>query len=245
LYLLFRLEERVDFKIDKFLWKQLWSLGWMAQLANIIQFVNYRISYYYLMNSSTGGTADLGKYSIAVSIAESVWIIGQSLATVQFSKLSNIENSAERKKISLRLFKLNFMLNGLAVLTLLFTPSFIYVWIFGAGFDVVSRYIFWMALGIFSLGVATSMSAYFSGRGMYKHVIYASLWGVLFTVLICHSFIPTYGVQAAAWATTVSYTALCTYFLIVFLKTEQVSITKLLPGYSDFNLYRRWLKTVI
>lgn len=245
LYLLFRLGEPVDLRIDKILFKQLIALGWMAQLANIIQFINYRISYYYLMNSPTSGAAELGKYSIAVSIAESVWIIGQSLATVQFSKLSNIENPRERKKISLRLFKLNFVLNTLAVLALLCIPASIYVWIFGSGFEMVSTYIFWMALGIFALGISTSMSAYFSGRGMYKPIIYSSLWGVLFTVLVCHVFIHDWGVSAAAWATTLSYSALCIYFLVSFINAEKLSWRKLLPGSMDFNLYRRWLKKVI
>ncbi len=245
LYLLFKLGEPIDLKIDKILFKQLISLGWLAQLANIIQFINYRISYYYLMNSPTSGAAELGKYSIAVSIAESVWIIGQSLATVQFSKLSNVDNPIERKKISLRLFKLNFVLNVFAVMALLCIPASIYVWMFGLGFEVVSSYILWMAIGILALGISTSMSAYFSGRGMYKPVIYSSLWGVFFTVVVCQIFIYDWGVQAAAWATTLSYTALCIYFLMRFLQAENLSWSKLLPGYADFKVHRRWLKKVI
>jgi O-antigen/teichoic acid export membrane protein len=243
--LLFKLNETIAFTFDNMVCRQLIALGWMAQMANIIQFANYRISYYYLMNSPSQGASELGKYSIAVSIAESVWIIGQSLATVQFSKLSNVDDAKERKKISLRLFKLNFTLNLIAVFVLLCIPASLYLWMFGEGFDMVSQYIQWMAIGIFSLGVSTSISSYFGGRGMYKPAIYSSLWGVFFTVLICHFFIPTWGVQAAAWATTISYTALCIYFLIVFLNAEQVSLSKLLPGYGDFNLYRRWLKKVI
>src|SRR6185312_10281968 len=110
----------------------LMAYGGLAQLANILQFANYRISYYYFMNMHANhAAAQLGKYSIAVSIAESVWIIGQSLATVQFSRLSNIEDPALRRKISVRMFRFNFLLNFIAVFILVCVPSGIYKIVFG------------------------------------------------------------------------------------------------------------------
>ncbi len=245
LYLLLKIDQPFDVSFDQKVLKQLVALGWMAQLANIIQFANYRISYYYLMNSPSNGPGELGKYSIAVSIAESVWIIGQSLATVQFARLSNIEDARERKKISVRLFKLNFTLNFIAVLALICIPSVVYRWMFGEGFEMVSVYILWMAIGIFALGVSTSMSAYFGGRGMYKPAIYSSLWGVLFTVVICQFFIDDWGVVAAACAASLSYVALTVYFFWRFTKAEQLSVLKVLPSIFDFKVYYRWFKSVV
>lgn len=240
--LLFKLGEPFDVSIDKDLLRQLISIGGIAQFANIIQFANYRISYYYLMNSASNGAAELGKYSVAVSIAESVWIIGQSLATVQFSRLSNVEDAIERRKISVRLFKLNFILNFVAVLVLLCIPSTLYSWVFGeGGFGLVRSYIVWMSLGIFALGVSTSVSAYFGGRGIYKPAVISSLWGVLFTVIICHWYIDLYGVTAAAIATSVSYSAICIYFVFRFLKAENVQFLKLMPGINDVKSYSRWV----
>lgn len=243
-YLLFDLGEKVKLTIDRYLTKQLMAIGGLAQLANILQFANYRISYYYFMNMhAVDSAAELGKYSIAVSIAESVWIIGQSLATVQFSRLSNIEDSEIRRKISVRMFKFNFLLNLLAVLVLVCVPSIVYKIVFGGEeFGVVSSYIYWLAPGIFMLGTSTSISAYFGGRGKYLPAVISSLVGNVITFVVCVCFMKDWGAIAAAIAASTSYTAIAVYFLLCFLKEEQLSLSSVIPGLKEVKTYYRWLR---
>jgi len=246
-WLLFDLGEKVKLNIDGHLIKQLMAYGGLAQLANILQFANYRISYYYFMNMhESNATAELGKYSIAVSIAESVWIIGQSLATVQFSRLSNIEEPALRRKISVRMFKFNFLLNLLAVLVLLCVPSWIYTLVFGGEeFGAVSTYIYWLALGIFMLGTSTSISAYFGGRGKYLPAVISSLVGNVITFFVCVFFMKDWGAIAAALAASLSYTAIAVYFLVCFLKEERLSLYTVIPDCKEVKLYYRWLRRAV
>jgi O-antigen/teichoic acid export membrane protein len=243
-WLLFDLGEKISWTIDRYLMRQLMAYGGLAQLANILQFANYRISYYYFMNmQSKDSIAELGKYSIAVSIAESVWIIGQSLATVQFSRLSNIEDPAARRKISLRMFKFNFLLNLFAVLILLVLPSSLYTFVFGGEeFSVVSTYIYWLAPGVFMLGTSTSISAYFGGRGNYWPAVISSLLGNVITFFVCIFFMKDWGAIAAAIAASLSYTVIFIYFLTVFLKQEKLSLYHVLPGVKELKIYYRWLK---
>ncbi len=243
-WLLFDLGEKIKLTIDRQLINQLMAYGGLAQLANILQFANYRISYYYFMNrQATDAVAELGKYSIAVSIAESVWIIGQSLATVQFSRLSNIEDPHLRRKITVRMFKFNFLLNLLAVLILLCIPSWLYQIVFGGKeFGVVSTYIYWLALGIFMLGTSTSISAYFGGRGKYLPAVISSLIGNVMTLFICVFFMQEWGAIAAAVAASLSYTLVAMYFLLCFLKEEKLSLSAVIPGLKEIQLYYRWLK---
>ncbi|MDB5272395.1 MAG: hypothetical protein JWO58_762 [Chitinophagaceae bacterium] len=242
--LLFDLGEKFTLRINQYLMKQLITYGGLAQLANIIQFANYRISYYYLMNmQNKDGAAELGKYSIAVSIAESVWIIGQSLATVQFARLSNVEDAKLRKKISVRLFKFNFLLNLAAVVVLLLVPSWVYTTIFGGSeFAMVYTYIVWMSAGIFMLGVSTSLSAYFGGRGLYLPAVGSACLGALATFSICQFFIRDWGVIAAALAASFSYTIVAIYFLICFMRKEKLSLAFILPGLQEVHVYYRWVK---
>ncbi|MDB5257488.1 MAG: hypothetical protein JWM14_2183 [Chitinophagaceae bacterium] len=243
-WLLFDLGEKIKLTIDRQLMSQLMAYGGLAQLANILQFANYRISYYYFMNMRTvDSAAELGKYSIAVSIAESVWIIGQSLATVQFSRLSNIEDPELRRKISVRMFKFNFLLNLLAVLILLSIPSWLYKFVFGGEeFGIVSTYIYWLALGIFMLGTSTSISAYFGGRGKYLPAVISSLIGNVITFFVCIFFMKDWGAIAAAVAASLSYTAITIYFLVCFLKEENLSLFAVVPGLKEVRIYYRWLR---
>lgn len=242
-WFLFNLGEKISLRIDGHLIKQLFAYGGLAQLANIIQFGNYRISYYYLMNIQGDGAAELGKYSIAVSIAESVWIIGQSLATVQFARLSNLDDASARKKLSLRMFKFNFLLNLFAVLLLLTIPSWLYETVFGgAEFSMVSTYIVWLAAGIFMLGTSTSISAYFAGKGNYWPAVISSILGGLVTLIACEFFMQDKGVLVAAVGASLSYTVVLLYFLVCFLKEEKLSLAEVLPGIHELKLYFRWLR---
>ncbi len=241
--LLFNLGERITLAIDAHLLKQLFAYGALAQLANIIQFGNYRISYYYLMNMQGDGASELGKYSIAVSIAESVWIVGQSLATVQFSRLSNVDDPLLRRKISVRMFKFNFLLNLLAVGLLLMVPARLYEIVFrGEEFGLVAVYIVWLAVGIFMLGTSTSISAYFGGRGKYWPAVISSVLGGLVTLFVCEFFMKDMGVLAAAIGASLSYTVVLFYFIWCFLKEERLSLASILPGIQELNLYYRWLR---
>ena len=242
-WVLFGLGEKVVLAIDRALIKKLFAYGGLAQLANIIQFANYRISYYYLMNMAGEGAAGLGKYSIAVSVAESVWIIGQSLATVQFSKLSNVEDAVLRRKISVRMFRFNFLLNLLAIAILLCIPSWLYVYVFnGEEFSRVSTYILWLAPGIFALGISTSLAAYFGGKGAYWPNVISSALGALVTFTVCELFIKDLGIFAAAVGASLSYIAILIYFLISFLKKERLSLHAILPGIQQVKIYYRWLR---
>jgi O-antigen/teichoic acid export membrane protein len=243
LALLFNLGERITLAIDAHLIKQLFAYGALAQLANIIQFGNYRISYYYLMNMQGDGASELGKYSIAVSIAESVWIVGQSLATVQFARLSNVEDPLLRRKISVRMFKFNFVLNVFAVGLLLLVPARLYELVFGGEeFSMVAVYIVWLAVGIFMLGTSTSVSAYFGGRGKYWPAVISSVLGGFVTLFVCEFFMQEMGVLAAAVGASLSYTVVLFYFLWCFLKEERLSLASVLPGIHELNLYYRWLR---
>jgi len=243
-WLLFDLGEKFTVAIDRSLMKQLITFGGLAQLANIIQFANYRISYYYLMNmQERDGTAELGKYSIAVSIAESVWIIGQSLATVQFSRLSNEEDATLRRKITLRLFKFNFLLNLLAVVMLLLVPAWVYADIFGGEeFGMVSTYILWLAVGIFMLGASTSFAAYFASKGKYLPAVVSAVLGVIATLVSCEFFIKDWGVLAAATGASLSYTIVGLYFFFRFLKEEKLSFLYALPDIHELKVYYRWTR---
>jgi O-antigen/teichoic acid export membrane protein len=80
------------------------SLGAIAQLANIFQFLNYRLDVYLL--NKYDSIANLGIYSTTVAIAESVLLLGGSFALVQFSKISNTEDAGQSIAITTKLTSL-------------------------------------------------------------------------------------------------------------------------------------------
>ena len=67
--------------------KKLAVLGIYNQIAVFTQLLSFRLSYYIL--DGYFGKEEVGVYSNAVSIAESIWLIGRSIATVQHSRIVN------------------------------------------------------------------------------------------------------------------------------------------------------------
>ncbi|MBC7861826.1 MAG: hypothetical protein IAF38_02555, partial [Bacteroidia bacterium] len=78
--------------------------GFINAAGHIIQFFNQRLSYFFLNEKS------LGIFSNAVSLGESVWMVSNSIATVQYGKVSNTTDKSKAEKISFVLLKINLLL---------------------------------------------------------------------------------------------------------------------------------------
>src|SRR5207247_10255460 len=75
-------------------------LGFYDQLANIFGYLNLRLSFFLLSRHS--GDAALGVYSNAVSIAESIWLISNSFAMVQYARVANSDDEERNRDLTIR-----------------------------------------------------------------------------------------------------------------------------------------------
>ena len=80
--------ERISFSVNRILLRETIHYGVKGHLGNIFQFLNYRIDMF-LVAYFLDVTA-LGYYVIAVSMAERLWIIPKSMATILFPRISAI-----------------------------------------------------------------------------------------------------------------------------------------------------------
>ena len=74
------------------------SYGLKGHISNILAFINYRVDLfiiaYYLNDVS------VGLYSVAVTIVERIWVVSQSVSTVLFARVSNLNTDIERAKFT-------------------------------------------------------------------------------------------------------------------------------------------------
>jgi O-antigen/teichoic acid export membrane protein len=137
----------------------------MAQLGNVIQYLNYRLSYFILNHYTT--YANVGIYSVGVMTSESIWLISSSIATVQYSKIANINDLNYSRDLTLKLAKLSFVATFICVIILNFLPQGVFYFIFGKDFGPVKTVIFYLSTGIISFGLTVSISHYYAGVGKY------------------------------------------------------------------------------
>src|SRR4030043_472328 len=89
--------------------KKLATLGLYNQIAVFAQLLSFRLSYYIL--NSCFGKEEVGIYSNAVSIAESIWLIGRSIATVQHSRIVNSRDKKFSLALTSRLNRINLLIS--------------------------------------------------------------------------------------------------------------------------------------
>ena len=198
--------------------KTLFSLGVTKQIGYIAQSMNYRLCFY-ILGFYCGETL-VGIYSNAVSLSESVMLFGSSLALVQYSSLSNNEDDSSSKQFSWKMSKINGIFTAGALLVLCLLPSEVYSFIFGKGFEEISQAIRILSIGVLPLSIASNFTQYFYAKGNFKISTFASIIGLVITIIAGLILIPKYQLQGAALAATLSYftTFAIEFYFFVFRK---------------------------
>ena len=198
--------------------KTLFSLGVTKQIGYIAQSMNYRLCFY-ILGFYCGKTL-VGIYSNAVSLSEAVMLFGSSLALVQYSSLSNNEDDSSSKQFSWKMSKINGIFTAGALLVLCLLPSEVYSFIFGKGFEEISQAIRILSIGVLPLSIASNFTQYFYAKGNFKISTFASIIGLVITIIAGLILIPKYQLQGAALAATLSYftTFAIEFYFFVFRK---------------------------
>ncbi len=174
----------------------MFEYGWKTQLSAFVQFLNYRLSFYFLEYFE--GISSVGIFSIGVTFSEAIWTITRSIAVVLYSDVVNSksrEESIEKTKSSI---KLTVILMMAFVLGILIIPSEIYIMIFGKEFRDTKEIIFFLSPGIFAIAVSDMAGHYFSGIRELKILNVKSIVGLVFTVVFSLIAIPRWGILGAA-----------------------------------------------
>lgn len=215
-------------------WKAMVSYGAAAQAGNLIQLLNYRLSYYFVKTFS--GMASLGIFSTGVQISEGLWIPGRSISLVQFSRISNTSDRKEAVRLTLLLARVSFLVTAFLMGILLLIPSGFYTFIFGEGFGPVRYAMMALAAGIVMFSLSVTISPYFSGTGRPMVNTWAAGAGLILTIAAGWLLVPRYGITGAGIASSVSYSVTAILQLIMFMRTEKIRFSELVFTRNDVRL---------
>ena len=183
--------------------KKLFSYGWKTQLSAFLQFLNYRLSFYFL--EIFRGVASVGVFSVGAAFSESVWTVSRSLALVLYSDVVNNpdhHDSVAKTKFSVKLcFLATILLLGL----MLIIPTKIYMLIFGDSFHEVKNVILVLSPGILMIAVSDIVGYYFAATHQLRILNIKSAVGLMVTVFCSLYAIPKWGLIGAGIVTSLSY----------------------------------------
>ena len=220
--------------------KDLFKYGFLNQTGHFVQFFNLRLSYYLLNEYIHVGR--VGVFSNAVSLAEAIWIISNSIALVQYARIANADDRAYAQKLTLDLNKICLAVSAFAIIVLCLLPSSVYTFVFGPKFGEMAGIIRILAPGILFYCVFLILGHYYSGIGRYQMNTFAALCGMAATCILGFTLIPRYDVTGAAITSAVSYTVNAIFLFVFFMKESRFKGRDLILTKSEIQNYLTGLK---
>lgn len=207
--------------------------GWKAQLSNVVNFFNGRLSYYLIAGLFFSKEA-LGQYATAVALAEAVWVICYSLSAVQYPLLtrSSEETSA---LITSGLNKISFYLSAFALLFLAFLPSSLYEWVLGKEFGNTGMLLLILAPGIVTQAVHKMLWNYFSAAGEFHTNNISNIIALIIQAPVLYVMLRYYALPGAAVASSVAGFSASVCLLWYFRKRSGMAWKDILPGANDWK----------
>lgn len=223
--------------------KQVIHYGLVTQLANLLSIGNNRLSFFFIKYFA--GLPALGIFNAGIQTTEGFKLIGQSIAVVQFSAISNTRDQEYARILTIRLMKVSILLTFMALIVINVLPESFYTWLFSDDFIGVKPVIIALSPGVLALAANNIFSHYFSGMGRPKVNLYAKAVGFLFTVVLALTLIPPYGFIGAAITASVSYTATVIYQYIMFKSETNTRLYEWVPSTEDLKHLKRLVKEML
>jgi O-antigen/teichoic acid export membrane protein len=202
--------------------KSIFSYGINNEFNYFIQFINYRLSYFFI--AKILGLAQLGVFSIVVSISESLWIISRSLSVIHFSNVINSDDRLKSRHDTNIFARQSLWISLLFMVIAVAVPSSVYQFVFGSGFTNVKIFIIYLLPGIVAIAVSNLYGHYFAGIGKLIILRNKSFIGLGATLILLPLLIKKYQLTGVCISLNVSYILSSLYLWINFRKEGKNSV---------------------
>lgn len=230
---------KVDFTYIKLLFKY----GVKSHISNILAFLNYRIDMMFL--ASFTNPIAVGIYSIAVSLAERIWLFSQSISSVLLPQVASIKTDKERNKLTNVVSRNVFFISLIISIVIFIFSDVITNILFGNEFITASIAIRVLIPGIVLGSVSRIISNYIAGKGCPEVNMKFAFITVIMNIILNVILIPKYSFLGAAIATTVTYTVNF-IFKSIYYKYAAKTFYKdfLIISRLDIIMYIKFLKFI-
>jgi O-antigen/teichoic acid export membrane protein len=194
--------------------KRVLSFGVRAQLSSIILLLNARLDFI-IVGAIVSPTA-LGLYAIASRFAELLRLPSLSINYVLYPTFAH-ESEREAVVTARGWIRRVGWVPAAMVLPLAIGARWLLPWIYGTEFSAAVKPTFVLLLGLAGSGVWGIISAFLYGVGRPGLNSIALGCGLIMTVILDITLIPTFGIMGAATASTVAYLT-TTAVLVLFFR---------------------------
>ncbi len=224
--------------------KDSFQYGSKVYFGNIIQFFHYKLDIF-LINYLLNPTA-VGFYSVSVALAEKIWLASQSASTVLFPRVSSETDKNKLKDFTPIICRNVLLITFIGAVLLFFTGRLLIILLYSETFSssVVPFQI--LLIGAVAASGWRILANDLYGRGKPELNIYISLISLILNIILNILWIPKFGINGAALATSISYTFSFITIIIIYSKISENNLfNTIFLQKTDFKLYKRILIEVL
>lgn len=214
------------------------KFGFMPMITLLLMTINYRIDILMLENTNAVSIAEIGIYSVGVSLAEKVWLIPDAIKDILLSRLCKGHKADEVAKV----IRINLLIAILLLLGVVICSDSFVFWVYGEAFTGAGDITKIILIGIVGMIFYKMVYVYNISEGnravSLGFLAIAAFANVLGNIV----FIPSLGVKGAAITSVLSYTLCGFCFLIYYQRKTQIPFRKiLLVQPEDYMLVRKYM----
>lgn len=233
---------KLHFRSDIF--KRTTKFGLKGYLGNMIQFFNYRIDMY-LISFLLLNYANVGYYSIAVALAESLWYLPGAVGTMVFARTPGLTDE-ERNRSTPKICRNTLFITLVFAIILFIAGKYVILFLYGSKYLPALEPLWALLPGIVALSICKVLSNEIAGRGKPMINTYAAAISLAVNVPLNFILIPQIGIVGSALASTISYTVTTIVVLASFLKLSKSSLSEtLILKDQDIKVYKTLILNVI
>lgn len=214
--------------------RQILILGLVYALTLFMLSMNYRLDVLILERLSTA--EEVGIYTVAVRLAEMLWMVPHALSLVNFSYSASATNpraQSLRTAKMMRLVLLGALVPGVLIF---FLAPWIIPLVYGSEYERSGMVTQAIMPGVWSALVIKILNSDLAGRGRPGIGLWIFTIGVVINVLLCAWWIPDHGAVGASWASSISYTIIGIILAVVYARVVKMRFLELvLLRKSDFG----------
>ncbi len=199
-------------------------------LSNLAQFLNYRLDLFIL--GVLAGYAAVGRYSLAVSLGQMIWLLSTSAASVLLPKIaasaSGSDDTSQAIQNTNRLNRLILTASVISALCLGVAASQAIPLLYGEAFWPSFPALVLILPGIAVFSTVNILAAYIAGIGQPRLNLLVAVVALCVTVSLDLYLIPRLGILGASLASTASYTVSAILTITIYVRKTGSPVRQLL-----------------
>jgi O-antigen/teichoic acid export membrane protein len=205
---------------------KLLQTGVVYALSFLVIQLNYRIDILLLKALST--PAEVGIYSLGVSVAELLWQVPLAISIVVMSRSANATDQTAINQSTARLLRIS-MVFGLIISTfIILLAPWVVPLVFGEKFRDSILVMQTILPGILMVIFFRILSGQLSGMGRPEVALKAFIPALILNVILNYVWIPGYGANGAVMATNISYTLGSVIYLFAYSRISGMRVREIL-----------------